>query len=130
MTRILITGGRGFLGRNLAAHLLERKDCEITSLDREDSVEDLKKWLFEADVIFHLAGVNRPQDPIEFETGNAGLTEQVCQFLREIRRAPKIVFSSSSQAELNNPYGASKAKAENTLRNLPQRREPVSESTA
>ena len=37
---------------------------------------DLKKWLLEADVIFHLAGVNRPQDPIEFETGNAGLTEQ------------------------------------------------------
>ena len=116
MTRILITGGRGFLGRNLVAHLRERKDCEITSFDREDSVENLKKWLFEADVIFHLAGVNRPQNPIEFETGNAGLTEQVCQFLREIRRAPKIVFSSSSQAELSNPYGASKSKAENTLR--------------
>ena len=71
---------------------------------------------FEADVIFHLAGVNRPQDPIDFERGNAGLTEQVCQFLREIRRAPKIVFSSSIQAELDNPYGASKAKAENALR--------------
>lgn len=116
MTRILITGGCGFLGRNLAAHLLERKDCETTVFDREDSAEDLKRWLLEADVIFHLAGVNRPQSLIEFEKGNAGLTEQVCQVLQEGRRFPKIVFSSSIQAELDNPYGVSKAKAENTLR--------------
>ena len=116
MTRILITGGRGFLGRNLAVHLLERKDCETRIFDQEDSVEDLKSWVLDADVIFHLAGVNRPQDPIDFERGNAGLTEQVCQFLRGNRRSPKIVFSSSIQAELDNPYGASKAKAENAMR--------------
>ncbi len=116
MTRILITGGRGFLGRNLAVHLLERKDCETRIFDQENSVEDLKSWVLDADVIFHLAGVNRPQDPIDFERGNAGLTEQVCQFLRGNRRSPKIVFSSSIQAELDNPYGASKAKAENALR--------------
>jgi len=114
--RILITGGRGFLGRNLAVHLLERKDCETRIFDQENSVEDLKNWLLEADIIFHLAGVNRPQDPIDFERGNAGLTEQVCQFLRENQRSPKIVFSSSIQAELDNPYGASKAKAESVLR--------------
>jgi len=116
MTRILITGGRGFLGRNLAVHLLERKDCETRIFDQENSVEDLKSWVLDADVIFHLAGVNRPQDTIDFERGNAGLTEQVCQFLRGNRRSPKIVFSSSIQAELDNPYGASKAKAENALR--------------
>ena len=116
VTKILITGGRGFLGRNLAVHLLERKDCETRLFDREDSVEDLKSWVLGADVIFHLAGVNRPQDPIEYESGNAGLTERVCQFLREGRLSPKIVFSSSVQAELANPYGASKAKAENVLR--------------
>ena len=69
-------------------------------------------------MIFHLAGVNRPQNPIDFETGNAGLTEQICQFLREGGRSPKIVFSSSIQAELDNPYGASKAKAEKALQTI------------
>ena len=115
MTKILITGGRGFLGRNLAAHLLERKDCEITIFGREDSIEDLRKWLLEADVVFHLAGVNRPQDPMEFERGNGEFTEQLCQILWEAGRFPKIVFSSSIQAEFDNPYGASKARAEEAL---------------
>jgi UDP-2-acetamido-2,6-beta-L-arabino-hexul-4-ose reductase len=116
MTRILITGGCGFLGRNLSTHLLDRKDSEILIFDRLDRAEDLCRWLLEADVIFHLAGVNRPENPTEFETGNATLTEQMCQFLREHGRSPKIVFSSSIQAELDNPYGLSKAKAEDALR--------------
>ena len=114
--KILITGGRGFLGRNLAVHLQERKDCVLAICDQGDSVDDLNHWLIEADIIFHLAGVNRPQDPHDFETGNAGLTEQLCQFLQNNGRSPKIIFSSSIQADLDNPYGASKAKAENTLR--------------
>jgi UDP-2-acetamido-2,6-beta-L-arabino-hexul-4-ose reductase len=113
--RIVITGGRGFLGRNLAAHLLARKECETKILGREDSAENFRNSLLDADVIFHLAGVNRPQDPIDFERGNAELTEQLCQVLREGGRAPKIVFSSSIQAELDNPYGVSKRKAEVAL---------------
>jgi UDP-2-acetamido-2,6-beta-L-arabino-hexul-4-ose reductase len=100
----------------LAVRLLEREDCETRIFDQENSVEDLRSWVLDADVIFHLAGVNRPQDPIDFERGNAGLTERVCHFLLESGRSPKIVFSSSVQAELDNPYGASKAKAENALR--------------
>ena len=116
MTRILITGGRGFLGRNLAAHLLERKDCETTIFDHKDSLEDLRNFLLRADVVFHLAGVNRPKDPLEFQQGNVELTERICQILRDGRCSPKIVFSSSAQAELDNAYGVSKREAETALK--------------
>lgn len=116
MTRALITGGRGFLGRNLAAHLRDRKDCEVLIFGREDSIEDLEGCLGQADIIFHLAGVNRPEDPSEFEKGNAELTESICRMLQVLGRAPRIVFSSSIQADLDNAYGASKLRAEAALR--------------
>lgn len=115
MTRILITGGRGFLGRNLTSHLWARNDCETFVFDQDDSPTNLESWLGVADVVFHLAGVNRPKDECEFESGNAGLTEGICAFLRQARRQPRIVFASSIQAELQNPYGISKRKAELAL---------------
>ena len=116
MSKVLITGGRGFLGRNLAAHLRERKDCEVMIFGREDSIEDLERYLVEADIIFHLAGVNRADNPSEFEKGNAAFTAQMCQMLQDHGRAPRIVFSSSIQAELDNAYGMSKLNAESALR--------------
>jgi UDP-2-acetamido-2,6-beta-L-arabino-hexul-4-ose reductase len=72
--------------------------------------------LLEADLVFHLAGINRPNTPLDYDKGNAELTEHLCHILREQRHLPKIVFSSSIQAGLNNPYGVSKAKAEDILR--------------
>lgn len=116
MTRILITGGRGFLGRNLTAHLRANKEYELTIMGREDEAGSLENALLSADIVFHLAGVNRPAHTEEFETGNAGLTQRICEILRRHKRVPKIVFSSSTQAELANPYGVSKKKAEDELR--------------
>jgi UDP-2-acetamido-2,6-beta-L-arabino-hexul-4-ose reductase len=116
MKKTLITGGRGFLGRNLAAHLGARSDCAVTLIGREDSADDLRRGLAEADIVFHLAGVNRPQHVREFDTGNAGSTEILCSMLRAARRVPKIILSSSIQAALDNPYGISKARAERALR--------------
>ena len=116
MMKVLITGGRGFLGRNIAAHLGRRNDCEAVVFDKEDSQSDLESRLSVTDVVFHLAGVNRPQEPGEFESGNAGFTEQICELLREAGCTPTIVFASSIQAELENPYGLSKRNAEQALR--------------
>ncbi len=116
VTHVLITGGRGFLGRNLAAHLMERKDCDLKIAGKEESPERVQEMLLEADVIFHLAGVNRPEDSGDFAKGNSQLTQQLCRILELNGRSPKIVFSSSIQVALENPYGESKLRAEDALR--------------
>lgn len=120
MIRILITGGCGFLGRNLAQHLAERRDCETRNFGVDDDFADLKEQALWADVIFHLAEVNRPQNGDEFLTPNSDLTTTLCNLLRNGGRHPRIVFSSFIQAELNNPYGISKAQAESALRQFSQ----------
>jgi len=116
MTRVLITGGRGFLGRNLAAHLLERRDCDTRILDRDDSADSFEKKILEADIIFHLAAVNRSQDPTDFVRGNADLTRQMCNLLRKSELSTKIVFTSSIEAGTDSPYGNTKAEAEAALK--------------
>jgi UDP-2-acetamido-2,6-beta-L-arabino-hexul-4-ose reductase len=116
MMKVLITGGRGFIGSNLAVALRERNKHEIFVFDQQNSNADLLSWLNQADAVVHLAGVNRPPDPSQFEQGNVGLTELICDVLRRNSRRPKILFSSSIQVDLDNPYGRSKAKAEAVLR--------------
>lgn len=115
MKSVLVTGGKGFLGRNLVAHLRERKDCSVSVVDQEDTTDTLNRALLSADIVFHLAGVNRPTDPLEFQTGNVQLTEEMCRLLLEKERRPKVIFSSSIQAELENEYGKSKRLAEDAL---------------
>ncbi|MGE5351543.1 MAG: NAD-dependent epimerase/dehydratase family protein [Ignavibacteriales bacterium] len=112
---ILITGAKGFVGRNLTVRLKELEKYELFLIDQEDSEDDLNGYLEKADVIFHLAGVNRPSDNIEFAKVNTGLTEKIISFLNISGRHPKVIFSSSIQAELDNPYGLSKRDAEDAL---------------
>lgn len=115
MKTVLITGARGFIGRNLFAHLQVRQDLRILQYDLDNTAEQLAEWLGQADVVFHLAGVNRPESVEEFEFGNAGFTEQICAELSRQRRAPHVIVTSSIQAELDNPYGVSKRNAEQAL---------------
>ena len=84
--------------------------------DLDNSAAEFQRWASEADVIFHLAGVNRPKNVEEFEAGNAGSTADLCRTLRQAGRTPQVILSSSIQAEFDNPYGASKRHAEDTLR--------------
>jgi len=113
---ILVTGARGFVGRNLSVAIKRREDVKSYEYDLGMKKRELEQGLRKAEVVFHLAGVNRPEKKEEFYAGNAGSTEEVCGRLKELGRSPKIVLSSSIQAELGNPYGESKRKAEEVLR--------------
>lgn len=113
---VLVTGARGFIGRNLAAHLQARGDCTVILFDRDNTAADLRAGLETADIVYHLAGVNRPQCTQEFESGNAVLTQEICDILASCGRAPTLVMSSSVQAALANPYGISKLHGEDVLR--------------
>ncbi|BDG03438.1 polysaccharide biosynthesis C-terminal domain-containing protein [Anaeromyxobacter oryzae] len=119
--KVLVTGAAGFLGKNLVAALRPRKDVEVLEADVATAADALEAALGVADVVFHLAGVNRPENVAEFATGNAGVTEAVCAALERKGRRPKIVLSSSIQAERDNPYGQSKRGAEEALEHFSAR---------
>lgn len=121
--KVLVTGGNGFIARNLLVHLKERKDIEVSLFVRGDDLSTLTRKAAEADCIFHLAGVNRPQDPAEFDSGNSELTQQLCDAVKASGRKIPVVYSSSIQAERDNPYGASKLAAEQALTTLSQQNE-------
>jgi UDP-2-acetamido-2,6-beta-L-arabino-hexul-4-ose reductase len=114
--KILITGADGFVGKNLAVGLVRADGLEILKYDLASTEQELNEFLSVADIIFHLAGVNRPGDPSEFNKVNAGFTDEICKRLMELGRNPKIVLASSIQAELDNPYGSSKLAAEQTIK--------------
>lgn len=117
--KVLITGAGGFVGKNLQQHLAERKDVEVVCFTRANTTAELPRLLEGVEFVFHLAGVNRPQDPQEFVTGNADLTAALVQAVEgEMRargRKVAIVCTSSTQAARDNPYGASKRAAEEAL---------------
>ena len=117
--RVLITGANGFVGRNLQLFLAERKDIEVVCFTREHAPAQLPDLLRGVDFVFHLAGVNRPQDPLEFVAGNSDLTTALVTAveaeMRASRKKVPIVYTSSIQAAYDNPYGISKRVAETAL---------------
>ncbi len=115
MKTVLITGANGFVGRNLTARLRAVPDIKILAFDVENSDQDLIDFLNQAEIVFHLAGVNRPQNVEEFQTGNADLTSRVVNTLEAAGRAVPVVITSSIQAALDNPYGQSKKAAEDAV---------------
>lgn len=116
--KVLVTGSEGFIGKNLIIHLKEAKNIEVLTFCRGDALSSLDSKIKEADFIFHLAGINRPKEESEFVTGNTDLTLSICQSVRNTKRNIPVVYTSSIQAELNNPYGKSKLEAEKHLLNL------------
>jgi len=116
METVVVTGSAGFIGRNLVATLALQPDLVVRTFDAADDPGALPGLLAEASFVFHLAGVNRPQDPRAFTEGNVGLTEELLGHLRAQGRAVPVLLSSSTQADLDNPYGKSKREAETLVR--------------
>jgi UDP-2-acetamido-2,6-beta-L-arabino-hexul-4-ose reductase len=113
--KILVTGAHGFIGKNLIAELKNRKYSDIFEYDIETEPEMLEKYCQQAEFVFHLAGVNRPQNQAEFMTGNFGFTSTLLETLKKYKNACPVMISSSIQAELNNPYGESKRAGEELM---------------
>jgi UDP-2-acetamido-2,6-beta-L-arabino-hexul-4-ose reductase len=120
--RVLITGANGFVGQHLTRRLKHMSDVVVETFTRSDDPVTLTQRVREIDWVFHLAGVNRPQDPAEFMTGNYGLTQQLCQAIAAKHAATgaptRVVYTSSTQSNLDNPYGRSKKAAEDALQAL------------
>jgi UDP-2-acetamido-2,6-beta-L-arabino-hexul-4-ose reductase len=112
--RVLVTGAKGFIGKNLCLRLRE-VGHEVLQIDRNSSLEDLQNLAEQCEFIFHLAGVNRPENTDDFHLGNAGFTEELCSILISSGKSIPIAYTSSTQATLDNPYGSSKLAAEQAI---------------
>lgn len=113
--RVLVTGSKGFIGKNLVVHLSEMSNVEILEFDKDAKFSDIEKDIDNIDYIFHLAGVNRPKDATEFYEGNADLTQQLVDLLKSKNVRIPIIYASSIQAALDNDYGKSKKQAEDVI---------------
>jgi UDP-2-acetamido-2,6-beta-L-arabino-hexul-4-ose reductase len=113
--KILVTGAKGFIGKNLITELRNRKYTEIFEYDRDTDPSLLDGFCKEADFVFHLAGVNRPKEQSEFMEGNFGFTSDLLNSLKKHNSICPVMISSSIQAELENPYGKSKKAGEDLL---------------
>jgi len=126
--RILVTGADGFVGKNLCASLQAIQDGydhvhpirieKIWRYDRNSSREVLIEGCRNADFVFHLAGVNRPKDPAEFQKGNFGFSSELLDLLKQEHNTCPVMLSSSIQASLigryaGSEYGKSKLAGEN-----------------
>jgi UDP-2-acetamido-2,6-beta-L-arabino-hexul-4-ose reductase len=123
MSRVLVTGSKGFIGKNLVVQLNERADTEVLSFSRSDPIQALVALVSKADAIVHLAGENRPSDVADFARVNTDLTHSLCEAVRASGRKIPLILASSTQAEYDNPYGKSKLEAERAVERLAQETE-------
>lgn len=115
--KVLITGSDGFIGQSLVSVLKNKNSCQLILCNRQTTDAQLCSYAAECDIVFHLAGVNRPQKEEEFKIENVDFTQRLVDCLKKSFNYPRIIFSSSVQACLTNAYGNSKRQAEELLTN-------------
>ena len=113
--KILVTGAKGFVGKNLVAELKNRGYSEIYECDINTTDEQLSQYTKNCEFVFHLAGVNRPEKEEDFMKGNFGFTSILLDKLKQNNNKSSILITSSIQAELDNPYGKSKKAGEELM---------------
>jgi len=113
--KILVTGSEGFIGKNLVAELKNHCEHEVFKFDRNTEQSLLDSFCRDAEFVFHLAGVNRPNNETEFMEGNCGFTSLLLSKLKEHKNNCTIMISSSIQAENQSPYGISKKAGEDLV---------------
>ncbi len=114
--KILITGAKGFIGKNIVAELNRFEEFSIMEYDFQSTESELKDYCLNADIIIHLAGVNRPQNEEDFFAVNVTLTQKIVEIIMENNLKTPIVFTSSIQVARDNNYGKSKLECENVLK--------------
>ena len=112
---VLVTGAKGFIGKNLISRLKNKNNINIFEYDIDTDSTMLDRFIKECDFVFHLAGVNRPKDDKEFMEGNFGFTSELLSVLEKNENTCPVMISSSIQAELDNPYGISKRAGEELI---------------
>lgn len=118
--RIAITGADGFVGRNLALRLSELGDTTLP-LTRASTRDDWFATIASADAVVHLAGANRPADPADFDTINAGTAALLVEALDAAGRSVPVIYASSTRAGGDDVYGRSKRAGEDALRDYASR---------
>lgn len=124
--KVLVTGAKGFVGKNLVAQLNNIKDSKarcygdlkidaVYEYDIDSTIEELDAFCKDCDFVFNLAGVNRPQNQEEFMQGNFGFASTLLDTLKKHGNKCPVMISSSTQAALDNPYGESKRAGEQLM---------------
>ena len=111
---ILITGSKGFIGKNLIRYLKANSNHNIFEFSREDLFEDLEQIINKIDILFHFAGLNKKTVNENFDKVNTNFTKKLCKILEKNIKT-KIYYASSTQAEKDNDYGRSKLECEEII---------------
>lgn len=118
---VLVTGAKGFIGKNLLERLSRIENLVVHSFDIDNKIEELEEYIDRVDFIFHLAGINRPENPEDFYKGNRDTIKVLTDLIESKKLKIPILVTSSIQVDRDNDYGKSKLQGEIFLKEYSKR---------